>query len=368
MELVSLEQRYGDFYVPAFKVTVGGDDVVRDLFLTVTSAEIDLKEKTPGRFNFTVANAFDWERRAFISDSGGSEIDLVELFAFGASIELFFGYGDPTSLTPLFKGMVTEVSTSFKEGNVPELTVSGYDDLYPLVNGKATRHWEEARDSEAVSDVVAITQLSTDIRTTDPVKRRIDQSQEADIAFLNKLADRNATTFYARDGRFYFGPRRNTESELITLAWGQGLLTFNPEAKLTRQVKTVEVHGWSDTGEEIVGTARQGDETGRDSGRDSGADRVASAVNTEPTMRVRAAVHSQAEAQARARAILEERAQEFVTGDGDCIGLPDIVPDTNIALADLGRTFSKTYYVTGARHKVDGSGYRTSFDVKETTL
>ncbi|MEM6807839.1 MAG: contractile injection system protein, VgrG/Pvc8 family [Pseudomonadota bacterium] len=367
-ELARLEDRYGDFYVPAFKVTVGGEDVVRDLFLTVTAADVDLKEKMAGRFNFTVANAFDWERRAFISDAGGSEIDLIELFAFGASIELYFGYGDPTGLTSLLKGMVTEVSTSFKEGNSPELTVSGYDSLYPLVNGKSTRHWEDARDSDAVSDIVAITQMRTDIRSTDPLKRRIDQSQEADIAFLTKLAERNGATFYARDGAFYFGPRRNTESEAIKLAWGKGLLTFNPEAKLTQQLKTVEVHGWSESGEAVVGSATQGDETGRDTGRNSGAERVAAAVNTEPAMRVRASVHSQSEAQARARAILEERAQQFVSGDGDCIGLPDIVPDMNIALEDLGTTFSKTYYVTGARHTVDGNGYRTSFDVKETTL
>lgn len=368
MELASLEQRYGDYYVPAFKVTIGGQDVVRDLYLTVTSAEIDLKEKSPGRFTFSIANAFDWESRSFVSGERGNEVDLIEMFAFGASIELFFGYGDPTSLKSLFRGMVTEVSTSFKEGDTPELTVSGYDALYPLVNGKGTRHWEERRDSDAVRDIVAITGISADIPATEPVKARIDQSQEADIAFLNKLADRNGATFYVRDGRFYFGPRRNTESELISLAWGKGLLTFNPEAKLTRQVKTVEVHGWSATGEAVVGSARQGDETGRDSGRDSGAERVASALNTEPAMRVRAAIHSKAEAQARARAILEERAQEFVSGDGDCIGLPDIVPDTNIALEDLGETFSKVYYVTGVRHKVDGSGYRTSFDVRETTL
>ena len=92
------------------------------------------------------------------------------------------------------------------------------------------------------------------------------------------------------------------------------------------------------------------------------------ALTTPPAMRVRAAVHSQAEAQARARAILEERAQEFVKGDGESIGLPDIVPDINIALEDIGRTFSKTYYVSSAKHKVDGSGYRTSFDVQETTI
>jgi len=368
MELGNLESHYGDFYVPAFKVMVGREDVVRDLFLTVTSAEVDLKEKAPGRFTFTVANAFNWEQRAFVSDKNGKEIDLIDLFAFGTTIELFFGYGDPTSLKSLLKGIVTEVSTSFTEGNIPELTVSGYDGLYPLVNGNGRGHWENARDSDAVSDIVALTQLSTDIRTTDSVKACIDQGQEIDIAFLKKLSDRNGATFYVRDRKFYFGPRHNTATAEIKLAWGKGLLSFNPEAKLTRQVKTVSIYGWSELGEEIVATATQGDETGRDNGRNSGPEKIASALTTTPTLKISAVVHSQSEAQSRAKAMFEERAQEFVKGDGESIGLPDIVPDINIALADLGKTFSKTYYVSHARHKVDGSGYRTSFDVQETTL
>ena len=85
-------------------------------------------------------------------------------------------------------------------------------------------------------------------------------------------------------------------------------------------------------------------------------------------MSIRAAVHTQAEADARAKAILEERAQDFVTGDGECIGLPDIVPDINIALGGLGKGFTKPYYVSEAKHTIGSSGYRTTFKVQETTV
>ena len=74
------------------------------------------------------------------------------------------------------------------------------------------------------------------------------------------------------------------------------------------------------------------------------------------------------EADELARATLEERAQDFVKGNGECVGLPIIVPDTNLALRGIGRTFSKVYYVNQATHKVDSNGYRTTFQVEETTL
>ncbi len=369
MDLSELEIEYGDFYVPTFTLTAGGRDLVRELFLTVPNAEVDLKEKTAGRFSFTVTNAFDWEARAFVAKREEETVDLLELFAFGSPVELRFGYGEPTRLKLMLRGIVTEIGTSFSEGATPELTVSGYDNLYPLTTGKNTRHWESTRDSDAVLDLVRVTGLTTDVRTTEPVKPRIDQSQEADLSFLDKLATRNGTTFYTRGDSFYFGPRNNDRSDALELVWGKGLLTFSPEGNLARQVENVEVHGWSaERGEAIVGRASRGDETGRDGGRQSGAERIASALNNQPTMHVRAAVHTQAEANARARAILEERAQEFVKGDGESIGLPEIVPDINIAFQGLGETFSKTYYVNAAKHTIDGNGYRTSFSVQETTV
>lgn len=369
MNLLELEQKYDRFYVPAMHILAAGQDLRGELLLNISDVEVDLKEKTAGRFSFQITDAFDWEQRAFVGHQDAGAIDLLELFAFGSPIEIFLGYGVTVKLALMLRGVVTELSTGFSEGETPILTVSGYDLLYPLTIGKNTHHWENFRDSDAVSDLVRPTGLRTDIRRTDPEKPRIDQSQQADLAFMNKLAERNGMTFYARDRQFYFGPRNNDQSEALTLDWGKGLLGFSPAGNLADQIETVEVHGWSaERGEAIVGRASRGDESGRDGTRQSGAERLASALNSRPAMRIRAAVHTQAEADARARAILEERAQQFVTGEGESIGLPEILPDTNIALQGLGASFSKTYYVKAATHRLDGSGYRTSFSVQETTV
>ena len=85
-------------------------------------------------------------------------------------------------------------------------------------------------------------------------------------------------------------------------------------------------------------------------------------------MNVRMALRSQEEANTRAKAILDERAQDFVTGDGECIGLPEIVPDINVSLQGIGTRFSKLYYVSEATHKLDSGGYRTTFKVQETRV
>jgi phage protein D len=58
----------------------------------------------------------------------------------------------------------------------------------------------------------------------------------------------------------------------------------------------------------------------------------------------------------------------LVQGNGESIGLPEIMADTNVELKGLGKMFSKTYYVDQSTHTVSTSGYKTSFKVKDTTI
>lgn len=369
MKLEAFGATYGDFYVPSFVVKVGAQDLVRELFLTVTSVELDLKEKGAGHFSLGIAGAFDWETREFLARKQEERIDLLDLFAFGSSIEISLGYGEPSRLKPMLKGIVTEVGTGFAAGGSPELKISGFDRLYQLGAGKVTEHWENLRDSDVVQELADKLNLNTTIAETSTVKPRIDQNEESDLAFIEKLAGRNTAIFYVRGGEFYFGPRHSNRDAGVELVWGEGLLSFSPQVNLARQVTEVHVCGWSaEKGERIVGKARVGDEQGRDNKGESGAERVAKALNGPPPMQVRMALRNQEEADARARGILEERALEHVTGDGECIGLPEIVPDVNIALQGIGKRFSKTYYVSEATHKLDSSGYRTTFKVEEPTV
>lgn len=369
MNIIDLGEKYKDFYVPAFKVMVKGKDLVRELFLTVTTAEVDIKEKAAGRFSFTVANAFNWEERSFVSIQDNRRLNLIELFEFGSEVEILFGYGDPSELPLILRGIVTEISTSFSEGGIPELTVSGYDKLYFLTIGKEARNWERKRDSDVVADLAGVTGLKLNIERTTPEKPRIEKAQESDMDFLNKLAERNSATFYVRADEFYFGPRNKKETGDIELEWGQGLLSFSPEVNLAWQVGSVEVRSVSaERGELIIGRASAGEESDAGPRGRSGSEHVSGALNNQPSITMRASVHTQEEADRLAQAILDERGQQFITGNGESIGLPEILPDINIEIKDVGKPFSQTYYINASKHTINGSGYKTSWSAEQNTL
>jgi phage protein D len=187
---------------------------------------------------------------------------------------------------------------------------------------------------------------------------------------MKKLAERNHYEFYVTGKKtLRFGKPKDKEDGVVTLKWGETLLSFKPEANLAAQVTSVEVYGWDpQTKEPIVGIATAGEESGKDPRRQTAGQQLPAALGKSPVLQVRQPVFSQAEAKERAKAILNDHAKKFLTGEADCIGLPELVPDRNVTLTNLGEPFSKTYYIQQTTHKLDSSGYRTRVKVKETSL
>jgi phage protein D len=368
MELATLSDRYGAFYAPTFAIRVGGADLMRDLRVAVTQLEVDLTLGAASRFSFTVTAIYDLESRSFRTGRGA---DAIALLDFGSELEICMGYGDAKAVAKVLEGVITEVTTSFPEAGSPELSIAGYDRGFLLTLGKNTRTWSNARDSDAAHEIAAFNNLAARIKTTAEPHAQIEQNQESDWEFLKKLAERNHFELYVdENGVLHFEEPNDRSTAVARLPWGEGLLSFKPEANLAGQITRVEVYGWDRNRKEpIVGVARAGEESGLD-GRSAGQ-RLARFVrdsSKQPTLRLRQPVFTQSEADERARAALNERAKEFLTGDAETIGLPELRPDRTVRLDGLGDPFSKTYYIQQATHKIDGNGYRTRFKVKETGL
>jgi phage protein D len=370
MDLSALSDHYGDFYAPAFAVRLNREDLVRDLLLPVSQVEVDMALGAATRFSFTVVSCYDIKSHSFVTGRGDR---VLERLAFGAEVSIAMGYGDARTTPLIATGMVTEISTSFPEAGAPELSVSGYDHGFPLTMGKNARSWIKALDSEVAEEIASFHNLASDIQRTEQRHPQIEQNQESDFEFLKKLAERNHFELYVDERRtLHFRKPNDAASAVLKLAWGKGLLSFKPEANLAGQIARVEVYGWDPKKKEkIVGIAGAGDESGKDARSRSAADRLKGFIKDpqkQPVLRLRQPVFTKAEAEKRAEAALNERAKEFLTGDAEAIGLPEIRPDRNIEFAELGAPFSKTYYVQQATHKIDGNGYRTRFKVKETAL
>ena len=367
LTLVQLEQAHLNFYVPSYRILVNGNDLLRKLFLEITTVQVDNTLKGSDRFSFTVNSAFNFENREFRLSK---DFPLIsDLFAFGNAVEISMGYQDNKDLPLMLRGKITAVQTSFPAGGLPQITVSGYDLTYCMTKGKKSRNWSDKTDSYIVSQIAQEYGLTPKVEDTKVQHPKTEQSQESDSQFLEKLAERNGYELYAFDRDLIFKPPANKEEAVVALEWGRGLLSFTPEINIAEQITKVEVRGWNvATKKEIVGTAGVGEEPGRDSGRRSGGEVLKQVCRDQGELKVRVPVFSQQEAKRRAEAILKKRSELFVQGSGESIGLPEIRANTNIELTGLGKPFNKTYYVEQTTHTISTSGYRTTFKVKDTTI
>jgi phage protein D len=182
---------------------------------------------------------------------------VLQTLTFGAAVMVSVGYGDRASLVPIISGFITEITTNFDAGSTPELSIGGYDYLFAMTLGKVSKSWSQASDSDIVSELASGNNLDTDIDPTPERREQIEQNQESDYDLLKKLAERNHYEFYVDVTRtLRFGKPRDKDDGVVTLKWGESLLSFKPEANLASQVSSVEVYGWNpQTKEPIVGRA-----------------------------------------------------------------------------------------------------------------
>lgn len=359
--ITQLEESYRNFYAPAFQIVVDGKDIVSQLFMEVASVQVDNTLKGADRFSFTVNSTFNFQTREFEH--------LTDLFGFGKPVKISLGYQDIQSLKFMHRGIITAVQTSFPASGLPQINVSGYDLSYPMTKGKESHNWDNAKDSDIVAKLADKHGLTPVIEDTQVEHPKIEQSQQSDFEFIEKLAERNGYEFYVFDKQLIFRPPANDETAVVTLEWGKGLVSFAPEINISEQISKVEVRGWDVSAKkEIVGTAGQGDEPGRDPSRRSGAEFIKTISPSGGELKIRVPVYSKQEADRMAEAILKKRSEMFVQGGGESIGVPDILADRNIELLGLGKLFSKTYYVEQSTHTVSTAGYRTAFKVKDTTI
>ena len=377
MKLVDFSEGYRHFHAPAFTVRLAGADVVRDLLVAVAQVEVELVMNAASRFSFTLTDCYDLEAGTFRTGTGG---DLLEKLALGAEIEVCIGYGDAATTPTAMLGQVTEISTSFAETGTPQLVVSGYDHGFPLTLGRNSDSWQNRKDSEVVQLIAGFHHLDTAIDDTAEKHPQVEQNQQSDWEFLKTLAERNSADDKSLHFELYVEPRgagnkpalhfgrpRTDATPVATLAWGAGLLSFNPVANLAGQVAQVEVYGW-DVGRKQAIVGRASADAASGPGGKSIAGHVGALVRAperQPRLRLRQPVVTQAEADRRARAALGELTRQFVTGDAECIGLPEVRPDRTVELINLGAAFSKVYYIEQASHRVDSGGYRTRFKVRE---
>ena len=374
-------------YAPSFTVRLDGQPLPTPMRASVTSLRYQDGLEGADRVEIVLANdRLQWLDHPLLQVDTGFELDL--------------GYaGAP--LKTVFFGEITGVEAAFPSGGMPTVTIAAHDFLQRLTVGAKDRAFALSipcigkfpLPDPDIAMLVGATNLL--IPAVDPAgaalsfltlliayaidpleaKRgiRIQQGQ-SDFDFLAGLAKENGWELYIDHTaqprgyvlRFQFLIQDYSPS--VTLKWGESLTDFTPRISTVGQIAGVATRIWvsSIKTEFVIVLGWDYDRAAFDLQIFPGLGDLDALLGSDKS---RGVLRIDAIGPATApKTILGEllpRLNNRLTGTGTTVGNPAIKAARVIDLDGLGDQFGGLYRITSCTHTIDGSGYRTSFEVRK---
>jgi len=341
-----LAQKYKNFMVPALKIKRQGKDLITSLKLAVENASITLSLSNASSCRFTIANAYDPKARAF-DDNIKSQLML------GTVLQIEIGYSSVTTL--VFKGYVSEITYEFRDAPALDVTVLDVRRLMMAGQNRMMIHSVQ-NYSQAFTDVMQRYQkicTTLVIDKTDDKLKCVAQTT-SDYKFIAKeLAWKADREFFVLAGKAYFRVPQKETTEIMSLAWGEGIISFSRSALYHDAV--INVVGFDEEKKEAVWGEAQ-----------SKAEDPQSSVVSEPQPTVYTEPDAAEAEQVKKRAQHEDKKRKRKTqeGRGICIGLPEIVPGRFIKLEKLDSSLDGIYYIKNVEHNLGSEGFTTGFSTE----
>lgn len=352
-EFEDIESKYKNFFAPSFKAYASGTDLVNS-GAAITSVNVETRLDGADTASLSICNAYD---------PAQNTIKFVDgILALGNSLVITMGYAD--SQEYVFTGIISAITYDFPAEGVPVINVTGIDKSFFLQKGKKSFSWTKKKDSEAVTDIAGQYSINTSIDATSVVKEVIEQRTESDYEFINRLAAEDHYEFFVAGNTLYFRkPHQSSNMDpVVTLKYGRNLRSFNKEINIASQVGDVVVRGWDYTQKQAVqGTAAVISKL--TSSRSSGTDIIKRLVSSSTEYIYDPNVDTAEKAVDRATSEANKIAMKLMTGSGESIGIPEIRAGRYIYLDGLSKSVSQLYYIVNAKHRINSSGYITTFSL-----
>ncbi|UCF92827.1 MAG: phage late control D family protein [Desulfobacterales bacterium] len=339
------------------RISVDGSVIPPEAHVAVHDIEVEQDVETVGMFNLMMAGG-ELENEEYRWIDG-------DLFRPGAEVKIEIGYG--VSPEPLMVGEIVSCAPEFPDNGGVVFRVQGYERLYRLGFGRKTRSFRDMKDSDIAGQIAQDWNLTPEVDDTTVTHEYVLQNNQTDREFLTERARRNRFEVRVEDKTLYFQKPKEDAGQTVTLTYRENLVDFFPVLSTARQISKVQVRGWSPKDKaEVLGEAGSGDVVATMGGEDTGAQIVDQIAGEAVRAMCGENVATPEAAEDMARAFLNQSALAFITGEGSCIGSPQLRAGSVVELKGLGARFSGLYYVVSCRHRFGTRGYSTFFTVRRS--
>lgn len=368
-EYDKLQTKYKNFMVPAFEIKVGGSNIQQgssfiselEVIIPVGTAS-EMKANEMSECNFTISGIFDMKTSSF-------NTEVLNKLKIGSKVEVAGGYG--SSLTVVFIGLLEHVQVSYGETGVT-VKVSAYDSSMLLRNGKKFAIYENEDKNTLIKKILqgckgdGLAEISdTNIGKFGGEKVRLEQAGLDDCEFITTLARREEFSFAIIHGQVILKNLVDQLTAILKLSYGKNIFSFGMELDTSKQVGKVMTRSIHDKNR--VGVEGSADSVGIKKTAGKAAIEYASLKTKiknniiefkDPLENEKTGLDKVAQA------ILDEKAMGFVSGQGTCIGLPELVPGRYLELDGMGKQVNGKYFISKVTHHFGADGFTTQFNIK----
>ncbi|TFH46743.1 MAG: phage late control D family protein [ANME-2 cluster archaeon] len=343
--------------VPIFNVKVDGSELSADAMVSIESVMFEEELNTASMFVLKLATS-DFEKGAW------RFVDL-EYFRLGVEVKLFMGMDN---LVPMIVGEITSLKPSFSESSSTIIEIRGYDRLHRLRFGSKRRTFVAVKDSDIASTIAGEWGLSAKAEDTGTVHSHIYQNNLNDLEFLLQRAKRIRYEVFVDDKSLHFQSPKESDPASLILEYGVDIVEFSFELSARYEGDEVVVQGWDFMKKkQILATSKGGTGMSMMDTKDTGTNMTKSAFGSFSSYIVDEQLVDVSDAEELAVARYNTHLEESVTGEGKCVGIPELRAGNTIEIKGIDR-FSGTYYVTSTTHVIDRNGYNTSFKVRRVGI
>lgn len=367
-------------YAPDYRLKISGETIPATLRANVISITYQDGMEGADRVEVTIAN----ENLRWLDHP---------LLQVDNKVSLSLGYV-PDPLEEVFVGEVTGVETNFPNSGMPTVKLICHDFLQRLTKGTKDRGFliniptvgNFPLPDVAVAAIVSAENLL--IPSPDPVGGALSvlmtlatyvaapalaqqgvarQRGTSDFAFLTELSKKNGWEMFIDHTQDPIGYRLRFKfmlsemSPSLSLKWGSSLMNFTPRITTVGDAG-ISVRVWVSS-LKMSFTITVAWDFDRASFNLSVSPGFGTPGKTEQSVSIKPTGFAQAP-----QKILTEllpRLNNRLTGSGSSVGDLRIKASRVINFEGLGEQFSGLYRITSATHSLDGSGFRTNFNVRK---
>jgi len=351
-----LLDKYENFISPAVSITIGSKTYTsQEVHMSSVQVELTANGAASG-CTINISGQYDQKNSKWTNN-------LPDNLKPGATLKISMGYVETKEV---FYGYVDDYYVEYSGDHGARLVINGLDGLGYLMHLQEPLYAGQQTPKAIIEAILTKSKTagfatSVSVGNLSGFDTPIVKEQISDWKFLNLMAARYGAVLFAIDGELIFDDMLSNTTALITLGVQAGLRSFSRRVSLAHQIGKVIVKGRDVNQAPIEGSADSVSLNGT-SGQSASeyVSGLSGAVLREYSEYVRTADECTKMAQNRLNMI----AMEFVSGEGTCIGIPDLIPGRYITIAGLDDKTNNTYFMTRVSHSFTPEGYSTTFEVR----